>query len=135
MIPDSSALVAAFAPWHEHHDVARHALRGIDDLIAHTEIEAYSVLTRLPAPFRAPPQAVADHLARRHPGARLVLPPAERRRFLARLTVLPVSGGAVYDALVAATALHAGRVLVSLDRRAAAVYAQIGVDVECLVPG
>lgn len=132
MIADTSALVAAFAPWHERHAAAREALRGIDDLVAHTELEAYSVLTRLPAPFRAPPAIVAEHLARRYPGARLVLPPPVRRRLIGRLAELSISGGSVYDALVGATAQQAGRPLVSVDRRAAPTYEALGVDVRSL---
>lgn len=132
MIADTSALIAAFAPWHEHHEAARAALRGIDDLVAHAELEAYSVLTRLPAPFRAPPAIVAEHLARRYPGARLVLPTPARRRLVRRLAELSISGGSVYDALIAATAQQENRPLVSADRRAAATYRTIGAEVHSL---
>lgn len=132
MIADTSALIAAFAPWHEHHRAAREALHGIDDLVAHTELEAYSVLTRLPAPFRAPAAVVAEHLARRYTGARLVLPAPARRQLVGRLAELSIAGGNVYDALVAATARQAGRPLVSADHRAAPTYRAIGVDVRSL---
>ncbi|HEX2798109.1 MAG TPA: VapC toxin family PIN domain ribonuclease, partial [Thermoanaerobaculia bacterium] len=39
-------------------------------------------------------------------------------------------GGAVYDALVAETARHAGATLLTRDRRAIAVYEKIGVTYE-----
>ena len=39
-----------------------------------------------------------------------------------------LAGGAVYDALVAATAREAGATLVSLDRRAALTYQRVGVE-------
>lgn len=54
MTPDSSAIVAAFAPWHPLHDQARKALRGVADLVAHAELETYSatpVYERLGTPF------------------------------------------------------------------------------------
>ena len=130
MTPDSSALIAAFAPWHEHHEAARRALRSIEDLVAHAELETYSVLTRLPAPFRVSPGVVSDYLRRRHPGDRLVLSAAGRRDLIERLSGLSISGGTVYDALVAATAIHHGKRLVSCDRRATPVYEQLGADVE-----
>ncbi|TMK40908.1 MAG: type II toxin-antitoxin system VapC family toxin [Actinobacteria bacterium] len=132
MTCDSSALVAAFAPWHERHDKARHVLREVSDLVAHAELEAYSVLTRLPTPFRAAPGIVAAYLRQRHPGARLVLPGARRRSLVERLSELSISGGGVYDALVAATAAHHGEALVSCDRRAGLVYERLDVAVELL---
>lgn len=43
-----------------------------------------------------------------------------------------IGGGAVYDALVAATAKATGAVLLSLDRRAERTYRMIGVDFEMI---
>jgi len=43
-----------------------------------------------------------------------------------------VAGGAVYDALVAATVKHASATLVTRDRRAVPVYEAIGVRYEVL---
>jgi predicted nucleic acid-binding protein len=40
-----------------------------------------------------------------------------------------ISGGAVYDAIVALTAAHHGRTLLSCDRRAARTYDRLGIDV------
>lgn len=40
-----------------------------------------------------------------------------------------IRGGALYDALIGATAAHHGCRLVSADRRAAPVYAAVGADV------
>ncbi len=51
---DTSVLVAAFARWHESHMAAATAVRRCDALIDHAVIETFSVLTRLPAPRRAP---------------------------------------------------------------------------------
>ena len=41
--------MAALSAWHEHHATAAEALEGVAALPAHVRLEAYSVLTRLPA--------------------------------------------------------------------------------------
>jgi hypothetical protein len=55
---DASVLVAELLPWHEHDGAARAALRTLlrnvatgtkPILPAHARLEAYSVMTRLPA--------------------------------------------------------------------------------------
>jgi predicted nucleic acid-binding protein len=51
------------------------------------------------------------------------------RDFLLRLPEHGVSGGASYDALVAATAAGHGAELVTCDRRAAPVYERYGIRV------
>jgi predicted nucleic acid-binding protein len=43
-----------------------------------------------------------------------------------------ISGGAVYDAVVAATALEAGATLLTFDRRAVAVYQLLRTDYKIL---
>src|SRR5712691_11139635 len=62
---DSSLVVAAFASWHENHDAARRVLDGALRLVEHCALETYSVLTRLPAPHRAPGDVVRNFLAAR----------------------------------------------------------------------
>jgi predicted nucleic acid-binding protein len=132
--PDSSVVIAAFASWNQHHEAAVEALADHDvrDLLAHAELESYSVLTRLPEPFRAEPVLVADYLHRDFPGRRMVLPERERRNLLRRLASLSIAGGAVYDAMAAATAAHHGQGLLSCDRRAASVYSRLDVEVTYL---
>lgn len=51
-------------------------------------------------------------------------------RLLAELTAAGLGGGAVYDAVVAATARDHGATLLSRDRRAARVYDALGVRYE-----
>jgi predicted nucleic acid-binding protein len=51
------------------------------------------------------------------------------RKFLLRLPEHGISGGASYDALVAATAASHGAELVTCDQRAAPVYERYGVRV------
>jgi predicted nucleic acid-binding protein len=131
---DSSVVIAAFASWNRHHEAAVQALADNDvrDMVAHAELESYSVLTRLPEPFRAEPALVADYLHGDFPGRRMVLPERERRNLLRRFASLSIAGGAVYDALVAATATYYGHGLLSCDRRAASVYSRLGTEVTYL---
>ncbi len=129
---DTSLVVAGFASWHEKHDAARRALDGDIHLVEHCALEAYSVLTRLPAPHRAPAVVVRDYLASRFTHPLLRLSPAAYREFVRGLPERDISGGAVYDALIAACASHASADLVSLDRRALSVYEKYGVRVELL---
>ncbi len=132
MTPDSSVVIAAFGSWSEHHEAAVRALGDMRDLVAHVELEVYSVLTRLPEPLRAEPGLVAQYLREDFSGERMVLAVSERRTFVDRLAELSISGGAVYDALVATTANHHGRRLLSCDGRAAATYDRLGIDVTYL---
>jgi predicted nucleic acid-binding protein len=124
---DTSVVVAAFASWHESHAVADQAVSEGARLIAHCAIESYSVLTRLPAPHRAPPALVRDFLLARFTETYLTLSAEDFQTLTSRLPELGISGGAVYDALVAVTALSAGESLVSCDRRAAPIYERVGV--------
>jgi predicted nucleic acid-binding protein len=132
--PDSSVVIAAFASWNRHHEAAVQALAENDvrDLLAHAELETYSVLTRLPEPFRAEPALVAEYLREDFPGRRMVLPERGRRNLVTRLASLAITGGAVNDAIVAATAAHHGHGLLSCDRRATPVYARLDVEVTYL---
>jgi predicted nucleic acid-binding protein len=126
--PDSSVIVAAFAPWHPLHRRVRAELGAVSDVVAHAELEAYSVLTRLPAPFRADATVVAEYLRRRYPGDRLVLGPTRRESLLGQLAAAGITGGKTYDALIAITANDADRELLTCDRRAVSVYERLRAD-------
>jgi predicted nucleic acid-binding protein len=132
LTPDSSVVIAAFASWSEHHDAAVQALGDVRDLIGHVELETYSVLTRLPEPMRAEPDLVARYLREDFSGRRLALDEREQGALVAGLAERSISGGAVYDALVGTTASSHGRTLISCDRRAAATYEKLGIEVEYL---
>jgi len=125
-------VIAAFASWNEKHEAAVEALGDVRDLVAHVELEAYSVLTRLPEPLRAEPSLVSEYLREDFSGERMVLPEPERRKLVERLAGLSISGGAVYDASVAVAAEHHGRTLLSCDRRAARTYEKLGIEVTYL---
>lgn len=129
---DTSVVVAAFASWHEKHEPARQLLDGGLDLIAHCALESYSVLTRLPAPHRAPAPLVRQFLRERFPRPYLRMSASAYRSFILHLPDNGVGGGSAYDALVAATAAHAGVELVSCDRRAMLIYERYGVRTQIL---
>ena len=124
---DTSLVVAAFASWHENHAVALRALDGGLRLIEHCALETYSVLTRLPPPHRISGEMARDFLAVRFPHPWLRLSAPAYKRFMLGLADHGVTGGAAYDAVVAATAAGCGADLVSCDRRALAVYERYGV--------
>ena len=129
---DTSLVVAAFASWHEHHDVARRALDTGLRLIEHCALETYSVLTRLPPPHRTAGDVVRDFLASRFPEPLLRMTPNAHHEFILGLPAHGVSGGMAYDALVAATAAAFGADLMTCDRRALPVYNRYGVSVQLI---
>lgn len=129
LLVDTSVAVALSVADHQGHSEARAAVEGRRiGLAGHATFETFSVLTRMPPPARRTPSAVSRLLAANFPHTRF-LEPRVAASLLARLADLGVSGGAVYDALVGATALAHGVPLVTRDRRAAATYRVLEVDV------
>jgi toxin FitB len=126
---DSSMLIPAVAPWHLQHARADQELGQIGDLrmIGHVLVETYSWLTRTRP--RTPPR-VAASLLRALPGPPLVLSSDGHVRVLELAARRGLMGGAIYDALIAATALEADALLLSRDARAARTYEAIGVNFE-----
>ena len=129
---DTSVVVAAFASWHEGHAAARRVLAAGPTLPAHVLLETYSVLTRLPPPHRAPAPIVAEFLARSFPGAPLALPARAHVKLIEDAARAGLAGGAIHDALIAATAIHAHARLVTRDRRAVTTYERLGAEYELL---
>ena len=129
---DTSLVVAAFASWHENHEGARRALDGGLRLIEHCALETYSVLTRLPAPHRTSSDLVREFLGTRFPEPFLRLSARAYKDFILGLPAHGVTGGAAYDALVAATAAGCGAGLVTCDRRALPIYERYGVRIHIL---
>jgi predicted nucleic acid-binding protein len=130
---DSSVAIAAFGEWHELHAPAVEALASSPALVAHEALEAYSVLTRLPEPFRAPAETVVAYLAENFPAGRLALPAAEQRTLPETMERAGLRGGSVYDGLVGLTARTAGAQLLSLDARAAQTYERLDVPYRLLI--
>jgi predicted nucleic acid-binding protein len=126
---DSSVLVAAVATWNTRHRDARTAIRDVDALVAHAELEAYSVLTRLPEPFRLSASDAAEYLNAQFRGERLVLGAQARHGLVERLADAGIMGGRVYDALIALTAQAHDLPLLTCDTRAETTYRALGVAV------
>jgi toxin FitB len=125
---DTSAAIALVLEDHEAHNVTLEALRGHRlGLSGHAWFETFSVLTRLPTGLRRSPVDVHRILTRNFPASDF-LGASEASDLVGDLALLKISGGAVYDALVAAAARQHGRPLASRDARARAVYKALGVE-------
>lgn len=128
-VVDSGVAVAAFASWHQAHPVALRELAAKPRIAAHALVEVFSVLTRLPAPHRAPAELVSTFIDRAFAEDPLTLDATGYRQLVTRrLPAVGLSGGASYDALIAETVRAAGGTLVTLDRRALRTYERIGCD-------
>jgi predicted nucleic acid-binding protein len=124
---DTSVAVAAALSWHHEHAAAVAALpRRRVALIAHVGIETYSVLTRLPPPQRVPPKVAHAYIRKTFETPPLTLPGEGYEELLDLAASARIAGGAIYDALVGATARHAGAALLTLDHRAAGTYQIVG---------
>jgi predicted nucleic acid-binding protein len=128
--PDSSVVIAALAQWHPAHRSSRTAIVGEERrLVGHVAFEATSVLSRMPEPYRMMPSVVIEALERISNSPWLALDADGQHSCLRRAVAEGLSGGALYDALIAATAREHGATLLSADRRAREAYEAIGVDV------
>ncbi|MCC5954346.1 MAG: type II toxin-antitoxin system VapC family toxin [Acidimicrobiia bacterium] len=134
LLVDTSVAVPLTVADHEFHQPVLHALDGmVLGLAGHAVFETFSVLTRLPPPARRAPALVARLIAENFPESRY-LSDRGSAWLATQLAGGEISGGAVYDALVGATACEHGLVLATNDRRAIDVYRHLGVTVQ-LVPG
>jgi predicted nucleic acid-binding protein len=128
--PDSSVVIAALAPWHVVHRSARAAL--LEDevrLPAHVAFETTSALSRMPKGRRIAPAVVLEALERGFTQPWLSLDGDGHRDALQRAVRAGVRGGALYDALIAATVSSYDAELLSADRRAQVAYRAMGVKV------
>jgi predicted nucleic acid-binding protein len=85
-------------------------------------VETYSVLTRLPSPHRVSAPVARDYLRETFALPPLALEPDGYVWLLDLAAAESIAGGALYDAVVAATAREAGATLLTLDRRAVPTY-------------
>jgi predicted nucleic acid-binding protein len=131
--PDSSVAIAAVAPWHEAHEQARAALTGNEvRLPAHVAFEATSVLSRMPKGRRIAAEVVLTALEQNFLQPWLTMDAPGWQEALRRAVMAGVRGGALYDALIAATAASHDAEMVSTDRRALSTYRAMGVDVRLI---
>ena len=123
-LPATSCMVAAVCSWHEHHNRAADAIESRLEskermiVAAPALIETYSVLTRLPAPHRLSPTAAlrvveANFLT----GIKVIVIEAEVYDHILRSApAAAISGGRIYDAVIAACARKArARVLLTFN--------------------
>lgn len=122
---DTSVAVAALVASHETHEAVMARLARVRvTLPAHAALETYSVLTRLPGDARLVPADAATLVHDRF-GAAVALSEQRSIGLVAEFARLDIAGAAVYDALIAATAIDAGATLLTRDRRAAATYLRL----------
>ncbi len=141
-LPDANCMVAAVSQWHVHHaDAIAEIDRRLHDsetmmLAAHAVIEAYSVLTRMPRPYRASPREAHRLIASnflRHATV-LSLDSEAYMRLLDRWARHGIAGGRIYDAVIAACAQSAGvSVLLTFNERHFRQFASINMRI--VVPG
>lgn len=113
---DSSCLVALLCAWHEDHDATRSACEAIrrESLViaGHALVECYSVMTRLPAPYRISPQQAEQVLSHNFKDAEVTgLTAALCWTTIREQARRNVGGGQVYDAIIARSVRAAGAVL------------------------
>ncbi|WOF22738.1 PIN domain-containing protein [Microbacterium betulae] len=128
LLLDTSAALALVQPSHDRHEAVMITVKGKAlGLAGHALIETYSVLTRLPGAPRVAPATAARIVRTNFPGSH-ALSTEGALSAVPELQAADVSGGAVYDGLVALAAREADVRLITCDRRAMPTYARLGVD-------
>jgi predicted nucleic acid-binding protein len=137
-LPDTSCMIASVSTWHEHHVQAAEAieerLSAGDKMFvaAHSLVEMYSVLTRLPpgrrvSPANAHALVVGSFVDL---GSVITLPAQGYLDLLDWLQERGIAGGRTYDALIVATAEHAGvEEVLALNARDFMVLTRIGIRI------
>jgi predicted nucleic acid-binding protein len=128
IVADTSVVVPALLPWHRDHLAAFDSLPDRTRLLGAVAVETYAVLTRLPQPHRVPASLALEFLRGRFEFPPLTLHGRSFASLLATAADSGIRGGAVYDAVIAATASESGATLLTLDRRATRTYDLLGVE-------
>ncbi|MGE3270861.1 MAG: PIN domain-containing protein [Chloroflexota bacterium] len=113
---DSSCMIAALLPEHRHHGRALQAINSRLDarhtmiVVAHTLLETYSSLTRMPAPSRVAPSVALSGIEDTFftKGVVVAMRHDEYVQLMYRLVNGGTLGGQVYDAAIVACARSAG---------------------------
>ena len=125
---DTSAAVPLLLRRHPAHELVRAAVQHASIcMTGHSQVETYSVLTRLPGDARVDAHHAVRLLSTGF-DAPLLLDPAVFGDLLPMLAEHEIAGGAVYDAIVGLATVGTGVVLLTRDRRAATTYAALGVE-------
>ncbi len=119
---DTSVLVAGVLEWHEAHAVCRaerarwKRSRRKPSIPAHALLESNAVLTRLPAGYRLRAEDAREVLEAAYAELPVAPLPEGLWNLVAEMAERGVTGGAVYDAVILASAAAAGAdELVTLD--------------------
>ncbi len=114
VVLDSSCLIAAACDWHIHHrstveDIERRWGMGERMIVpSHAVLEAHSVLSRLPPPFRLLPREAAHVLeASWGKGECVALAPPEYWALLRKESARGIGGCRIHDAVIARCARKA----------------------------
>ena len=129
---DTSVVIAGVSSWHADHTLGRARLAEVDWLPAHVLAEAVSVLSRLPDGYAVPlvdavamVRRIADGRVRQLRGDRYLLT-------FGAVGSAGLGGGAIYDAIIGATAREHGATLLTLDRKAQRTYQAVGAAFQLL---
>ncbi len=126
---DTSVAIPLLVQTHEAHTVVtRWCDKRPVALSGHALVETYSVLTRLPGDLRLAPADAARLVSERF-STPFVLGTKATKKLPRVLSELGISGGAVYDALVALAAVEHGADLATRDLRARTTYERVGANV------
>jgi len=128
---------AGVCPSHTHHiratqEIDRRLTQGEEMIVAaHALAEAYSVLTRLPSPYRLAPSDAFTLLETNFMGIKIIaLDGKAYRSLLSQAPSAGIAGGQIYDAVVAACALQAKvATLLTFNERHFSSFAEKGITV------
>ena len=135
---DTSCLVPLLCPWHDLHRATLSAWQRLRQdhtplvVAAHALLECFSVLTRMPPPFRMPPGEVAQALTETlSEGVQTSgLAPETAWSALYGLSRRGIAGGRIYDAVIAHSVRQAGAtVLLTWNVRDFLLVAPPGLDI------
>jgi predicted nucleic acid-binding protein len=133
---DTSVVVAALLGWHEDHAPARAALEaglaaGRLIVPAPVPVEAYSVMTRLPAPHRISPADAVALLGDTFRDVTVIaLEPKEIWTLLAWLDERKIAGGRAYDGhILACSKKGRARRLFTLNARDFLAFDEPGIEI------
>lgn len=128
---DSTVVVAALSDWHVMQERCRRHFERIEWLPAHTIAESVAVLSRMPRGLAIPLHTATALVRKLCPTARQLR--ADRYFLtLSAIGAAGLGGGAVYDAIIGATAREHDATLLTLDHRAQRTYLAVGARFELL---
>jgi predicted nucleic acid-binding protein len=135
---DTNCLVAILSGWHPHHQESRRAFdlmmrKNAEGLVlaAHTYLECFSVLTRMPKPMRIEPQPAREAIDKAFGHATRAIPSLELYdSILEACATTGNAGGLAYNALIANTVYREGaRCILTWNAKHMKLVAPAGLEV------